>query len=70
MSNSLILRSKKPSFEIPLKSVGEVIWKKLQELNSETTCIVSNEKNFILNNISLYCYFYSTIRSMRKVAQK
>ncbi len=70
MSNNLILRSKRPSFEIPLKSVGEVIWKKLQELNSETTCIVSNEKHFILNNISLYCYYCLTIRSMRKVAQK
>ncbi len=41
MSDNLILRSKKPSFEIPLKSVGEVIWKRLQELNPETTCIVS-----------------------------
>jgi hypothetical protein len=43
MSDNLILRSKKPSFEIPLKSVGEVIWEKLQELNPETTCIVSKK---------------------------
>ena len=43
MSNDLILRSKKPPLEIPLKSVGEVIWKRLQELNPETTCVVSKK---------------------------
>jgi hypothetical protein len=46
MSNDLILRSKKPPLEIPLKSVGEVFWKRLQELNPEATCIVSKEKHF------------------------
>jgi hypothetical protein len=45
MTDELILRSKKPSFEIPLKSVGELIWEKLQELNKEMTCIVS-KKNY------------------------
>jgi hypothetical protein len=44
MSDNLILRSKKPFLEIPLKSVGEIMWKKLKELNEETTCIVSKEK--------------------------
>jgi hypothetical protein len=44
MSDNLILRSKKPSIEIPLKSVGETMWKKLQELNDESVCIVSKEK--------------------------
>jgi hypothetical protein len=43
MSNDLILRSKKASYEIPLKSVGEILWEKLQELNDETTCIVSKK---------------------------
>jgi hypothetical protein len=41
MSEEIILRSKKPPIEIPLKSVGEVLWEKLQELNYESTCIVS-----------------------------
>jgi hypothetical protein len=45
MKDELILRSKMPSFEIPLKSVGELIWEKLQELNKEMTCIVS-KKNY------------------------
>jgi hypothetical protein len=41
MSENFILRSKKPSFEIPLKSVGKILWERLKELNNETTCIVS-----------------------------
>jgi hypothetical protein len=40
MKEELILRSKKPSFEIPLKSVGKLIWEKL---NEEKTCIVSKK---------------------------
>ncbi len=43
MSDELILRSKKPSIEIPLKSFGEIIWEKIQELNEESVCIVSKK---------------------------
>ncbi len=43
MSGEIILRSKKPPIEIPLKSVGEVLLEKLQELNDESTCIVSKK---------------------------
>jgi long-subunit acyl-CoA synthetase (AMP-forming) len=50
MSEEIILRSKKPPIEIPLKSVGEVLWEKLQELNKDSTCIVSKlKKNFFQN---------------------
>jgi hypothetical protein len=45
MSDEIILRSKKLPIEIPLKSVGEVLWEKLQELNNESTCIVSKVKH-------------------------
>ncbi len=45
MSEEIILRSKKPSIEIPLKSVGEVLWEKLRELNEDSTCIVSKVKH-------------------------
>jgi hypothetical protein len=44
MSDKLILRSKKTSFESPVKSVGEVVFERLQKLNEETTCIVSKIK--------------------------
>jgi hypothetical protein len=49
MSDNFILRSKKPSIEIPLKSVGEIMCKKLQELNEESVCIVSKEKKIFTN---------------------
>jgi hypothetical protein len=41
MSDNFIVRSKKPPFDIPLKSVGQILWQKLRELNEDTTCIVS-----------------------------
>jgi hypothetical protein len=46
MSEEIILRSKKPPIEIPLKSVGEVLWEKLRELDEDSTCIVSQVKHF------------------------
>jgi hypothetical protein len=46
MSEKFILRSKKTSFEIPVESVGEVVFERLQKLNKETTCIVSKKKFF------------------------
>jgi hypothetical protein len=46
MSEEIILRSKKPQIEIPLKSVGEVLWEKLRELDEDSTCIVSKVKHF------------------------
>ncbi len=51
MSDEIILRSKKPPIEIPLKSVGQVLWEKLQELNQDSTCIVSWTKNFYNQSI-------------------
>jgi hypothetical protein len=46
MSGEIILRSKKPPIEIPLKSVGQFLWEKLQEHNQDSTCVVSKEKKF------------------------
>jgi long-subunit acyl-CoA synthetase (AMP-forming) len=63
MSDELILRFKKHSFEIPLKSVGEVIWKKLQELNPETTCFVSKKNIFIIKKNFLILLFYNKIEA-------
>jgi hypothetical protein len=48
MSEKFILRSKNTSFEIPVKSVGEVVFERLQKLNDETTCIVSKKFFFLM----------------------
>jgi hypothetical protein len=69
MSENLILKSKKPSLKIPLKSVGEVLWKKLQELNDETTCFVSN-KHFSYSKNRFFMNLCLTLRLKQKVAQK
>jgi hypothetical protein len=45
MSEEIILKSKKPPIEIPLKVVGGVLWEKLQKLNEDSTCIVSKVKH-------------------------
>ncbi len=42
MSDKLILKSRYPSYEIPLKSVGEFVWNGLQALNGDSICMVSN----------------------------
>jgi hypothetical protein len=46
MSGEIILRSKKPPIEIPLKSVGQVLWEKLQALNEDSACVVSKVNLF------------------------
>jgi hypothetical protein len=69
MSEEIVLRSKKPPIEIPLKSVGEILWEKLRELNKDSTCIVSkvkHNKSIKIKKISNICV---TVRSKQKVVQ-
>jgi hypothetical protein len=54
MSDEIILRSKKSPIEIPLKSVGEVLWEKLKELNEDSTCIVSKVNIFIIKKLKKF----------------
>ncbi len=54
MSDEIILRSKKAPIEIPLKSVGEVLWEKLKELNEDSTCIVSKVNILIIKKLKKF----------------
>jgi hypothetical protein len=68
MSDNYILRSKMPPLDIPLKSVGEILWQKLRELNEEANCIVSKVKKLskmlFENSSHFFCF---KIRSKQKV---
>ncbi len=70
MSHNFIVRSKKPPLDIPLKSVGQILWQKLRVLNEETTCIVSKVKKLskkLFENSSHF--FWCKIRSKQKVVK-
>jgi hypothetical protein len=53
MSNNFILKSRLPSIEIPNKSVGEILWERLQEFDENLICFVS----LIILNLNIKIYY-------------
>jgi len=45
MSEEIILRSRSPSYEIPIVSVGQYLMNKLQKLEDKTCIVSSYEKS-------------------------